>query len=118
MYLTQKAQKVIKWIAYGIEILMIVLVISFGCALSNKSKALKQEQIKVKALTEQVDSLNRLNHALGSEVCYTVNCTIHLNSKNIMGVNTINSNNIAKTVATVTREELLNLQDSINKPTK
>lgn len=112
MYLTPKAQKVIKWIAYSIEVLMLVIILALGVNVSKKNIMLKNNEKQIKALTEQVDSLNRVNHALGSEVCYTVNCTIHLSSKNIMGVNTINSNNIAKTVATVTREELLSLRDS------
>lgn len=124
MYLTQKAQKVIKWIAYSIEVLMLVTILALGVNVSKKNIMLKNQKAQIKALTEQVDSLNRVNHALGSETVYTVNCTIQLNSKNIMGVNTINSNNIAKTVATTTRQELLDLRDSmntkmnVNKPTK
>lgn len=115
MYLTEKAQKVIKWIAGGIEVLLIALLITFGAMTANRGKVIKQQEQKVKALTCQVDSINRVNRALGAESCYTVNCIINLTSKNVLGVNTINSNNIAKTVATVTRQELLDIKDSIQK---
>lgn len=124
MYLTEKAQKIIKVVAYCIEAMLLALVLVFGCVSTDRGKTIKNQKDQIKALTEQVDSLNRVNHALGSETVYTVNCTIQLNSKNIMGVNTINSNNIAKTVATTTRQELLDLRDSMNtkmnviKPTK
>ena len=106
MYLTTKAQKVIKWIAYGIEILMIVLLISFGCALSSKSKALKAEQIRVKALTEQVDSLQRYATALGAENVLTVNVSFELNQKNVLSFAQTNAQNIAKEISTMTRKEL------------
>lgn len=104
---------IIKWISYGLQVILIALVITFGAMTSNRGKTIRNQQEKIVYLTEQVDSLNRVNRALGAETCYTVNCTIHLTSKNIMGVNTINSNNIAKTVATVTRQELLNINDSL-----
>lgn len=113
--LTTKAQQIIKWVSYGIQILLIALVITFGAMTSNRGKTIKQDQIRIKALTEQCDSLRRVNTALGAESCYTVNCIINLTSKNVLGVNTINSNNIAKTVATVTRQELLDINDSIQK---
>lgn len=117
MYLTQKAQKVIKWIAYGIEILMIVLVISFGCALSSKNKALKAERQNVKALTEQVDSLQRYAAALGAENVITVNVSFELNQKNVLSFAQTNAQNVAKEVAYMTRQQLY---DSlyVNKPVK
>lgn len=114
MYLTEKAQQIIKWVSYGIQVLLIALVITFGAMTANRGKVIKQQEQKVEALTCQVDSLNRVNRALGAESCYTVNCTINLTSKNVLGVNTINSNNIARTVATVTRQELLNYTDSVH----
>jgi len=117
--MTIRQQKVIKFIAYAIQIALIVTIITLSCVISNKNVKYKEAKSQVKALTEQVDSLSRINKALGAEVCYSVNCTINLTSKNIMGVNTINSNNIAKTVATTTRQELLALRDSLeNKPMK
>ena len=113
--LTTKAQAIIKAVSYAIQVLLIVLVITFGCISGNRGKTIRTQNAQIKSLTEQVDSLNRVNHALGAESCYTVNCIINLTSKNVLGVNTINSNNIAKTVATVTRQELLDINDSIQK---
>ena len=117
--LTIRQQRIVKIIAYAIQIALIVTIITLSCVISNRNVKYKSAQSQVKALTAQVDSLTRINKALGAEVCYSVNCTINLTSKNIMGVNTINSNNIAKTVATTTRQELLTLRDSLeNKPMK
>lgn len=113
--LTTRAQQIIKWISYGLQVILIALVITFGAMTSNRGKTIHSQQEKIVYLTEQVDSLNRVNRALGAESCYTVNCIINLTSKNVLGVNTINSNNIAKTVATVTRQELLDINDSIQK---
>lgn len=117
--LTIRQQRIVKIIAYAIQIALIVTIIALSCVISNRNVKYKSALSQVKALTSQVDSLTRINKALGAEVCYSVNCTINLTSKNIMGVNTINSNNIAKTVATTTRQELLALRDSLeNKPMK
>lgn len=113
MILTDRARLILKAVRYGVEALLIVLVITFGALTANKSKTVRVQDAKIKALVEQADSLNRVNRSLGAESCYTVNCTINLTSKNVLGVNTINSNNIARTVATVTRQELLNYTDSV-----
>ena len=114
--LNLKEQKIVRGIAYTFEVLFVVIFIILCVAIGIKNKTIKTEKAQIKALTTQVDSLTRINQALGAETVYTVNCIINLTSKNIMGVNTINSNNIAKTVATTTRQELLDLRDSLNKP--
>lgn len=106
MYLTEKAQKVIKWISYGIQVILIALVITFGAMTSNRGKTIKQDQIRIKALTEQVDSLKRVNSALGAEEVFTVNVTFNLNQKNVLSQTNTNAQNIAKDIAKMTRQEL------------
>lgn len=106
MYLTEKAQKVIKWIAYGIQVILIALVITFGAMTSNRGKTIKQDQIRIKALTEQVDSLNRVNRALGAEDVFTVNVSFNITQKNVLSFSQTNAQNIAREVATLTRQEL------------
>lgn len=106
MILTEKTQKVIKWISYSIQVLLIVLVITFGCLTSNRGKIIKTQKLQVKALTEQVDSLKRVNSALGAEEVFTVNVTFNLNQKNVLSQTNTNAQNIAKDIAKMTRQEL------------
>lgn len=106
MYLTEKAQKVIKWIAYGIQIILIALVITFGAMTSNRGKTINQDQIRIKALTEQVDSLKNVNSALGAEDVFTVNVSFNITQKNVLSFSQTNAQNIAREVATMTRQEL------------
>lgn len=117
MLLTLKQQKIVKLIAYAIEVLLVVLVITFGVALGSKNKALKAERQNVKALTEQVDSLQRYATALGAENVLTVNVSFNLTQKNVLTFAQTNAQSIAKEISTMTRKELY---DSLyaNKPTE
>ena len=52
--------------------------------------------------TELMDNIEKL----GAETVLSVTCNINIKSTNVMGVNTINSNNIAKEIAQMTKKEL------------
>lgn len=106
MIITEKAQKVIKWIAYGIQIVLIALVITFGAMTSNRGKTIRAQEAQMKALTEQVDSLKRVNTVLGAEDVFTVNVNFNMTQKNILSFSANNCQNIARDVATLTRQEL------------
>lgn len=64
MLLTIRQQKVIKRIAYIIEMLLIVTIIGLGCNISRKNIIIKENKQQIKALTEQVDSLTMVNDSL------------------------------------------------------
>jgi len=117
MYLTEKAQKIIKVVAYFIEALLLALVLVFGCVSTDRGKTIKNQKAQIKALTEQVDSLQRYCNALGAENVLTVNVAFELNQKNVLSFAQTNAQNIAKEISTMTRKELY---DSLytNKPTK
>lgn len=106
MYLTEKATKVIKWISYGVQVLLITLVITFGVMTSNRGKTIKYQEAQIKALTEQVDSLKQVNTVLGAEDVFTVNVNFNMTQKNILSFSANNCQNIARDVATLTRQEL------------
>lgn len=106
MYLTEKATKVIKWISYGVQVLLIALVITFGAMTSNRGKTIKYQEAQIKALTEQVDSLKQVNTVLGAEDVFTVNVNFNMTQKNILSFSANNCQNIARDVATLTRQEL------------
>lgn len=104
--LTTKAQAIIKAVSYAIQVLLIVLVIAFGCISGNRGKTIRTQNAQIKSLTEQVDSLNRVNRALGAEDVFTVNVTFNLTQKNVLSLAQTNAQNIAREVATLTRQEL------------
>lgn len=106
MQLTETARKAIKWVAGGIEVLLIALLITFGAMTSNRGKTIKQDQIRINALTEQVDSMKRVNAALGAEDVFTVNVSFNITQKNVLSFSQTNAQNIAREVATLTRQEL------------
>lgn len=104
--LTIKQQKIIKTIAYSLEVLFIAIFITLCVAVGVKNNKLKQQTVQIKALTEQVDSLARVNTALGAESVFTVNVAFELNQKNVLSFAQTNAQNIAREVATMTRQEL------------
>lgn len=107
MLLTIKQQKTIKAIAYTIEVLFIAVFIALCVAVGMKNKTIKQDNMKIKALTEQVDSLSHANQILGAEEVFTVNVTFELNQKNVLSFSQTNAQNIAREVAKLTRQELV-----------
>lgn len=109
------ATKTLKWITVSVAIAIAITIITLSCVCSSQHKKIVNYKSQVKALTEQVDSLARANTALGSLNAININCSIKIESKNILGVSTINSNNIAKSVSTMTRQELLMALDSLQK---
>lgn len=113
--LTIRQQKIVKTIAYTFEVLFVVIFIVLCVAVGSKNKTIKKENAQIKALTEQIDSLNRVNQALGAENVLTVNVTFELNQKNVLSFAQTNAQNIAREVSTLTRKELY---DSLyaNKP--
>ncbi len=106
MYLTEKAQKAIKWFAYITQVILIALVITFGAMTAARGRVINERNLQVIALTEQVDSLKRVNAALGAEDVFTVNVNFNLTQKNVLSFSANNCQNIAKDVATMTRQEL------------
>lgn len=106
MLLNEKQQKIVKWVAYAVEAIVLVLMITFACITSSQKKTIQQQDFQIKALTTQVDSLTKLNAALGAEDVFTVNVNFNLTQKNILSFSANNCQNIAKEVATMTRQEL------------
>lgn len=90
----------ISWTVFGVMMLSIVVL---SCVCKAQKKKLKEQSAKV----EIVDSLKHENARLGAMDAITVNCTFTINNKTIMGVNTTQANNVAKSFATMTRQEIL-----------
>ena len=106
VYLNQKQQKIVKWIAYAIQVILIVLVIVFGSVATKRGKTIKNYQAMHKQEMELVDSLLWANKALGAEEVISVTCQFNINQKNVLSFSQTNAQNIAKEVAKMTRQEL------------
>lgn len=105
-----------KWIKIAIlavEVLLIVLLITFGVVATKRGKTIRIKENRIEMLQARCDSLSNTISRLGAESCITINCSVNLKSTNVMGVANIHSDAIAKTMASITRQELLDMKDSL-----
>lgn len=107
--------KIVKIISWAIFVIPLVLSIIFGSVMTKRGKAIKVKEIRIEQLMSQRDSLTNTIQRLGAESCITINCSVNLKSTNVMGVANIHSDAIAKTMASITRQELLDMKDSLNR---
>lgn len=102
----------IKWIRIGIEGAFLLTFILLCVAVGVKNKTIKRQKATIKAQTETVDSLQNRCDRLGAVDCITVETSCIINNKGL--VNVAQTNQISKTVATYTRDEVLAAMDSLN----
>lgn len=106
-------KKIAKWIPLIIFVILLSLTIIFGVISTKRGKTIKVKDIRIEQLMAQRDSLTNTIQRLGAESCITINCSVNLKSTNVMGVANIHSDAIARTAATITRQELLDMKDSL-----
>lgn len=106
--------KIVKIISVVIFVIPLVLSIIFGSVMTKRGKTIKVKEIRIEQLMSQRDSLTNTIARLGAEDCITLNCSVNIKAPNIMGQQNLHADLIAKTMATITRQELLNLKDSLN----
>ena len=106
-------KKIVKWIPLVIFVILLSLTIIFGVISTKRGKTIKVKDIRIEQLMSQRDSLTNTIQRLGAESCITINCSVNLKSTNVMGVANIHSDAIAKTMASITRQELLDMKDSL-----
>lgn len=99
--------KYIKIIAYCVEAAIIITLIALAIATGAKNRTIKSQKSEIANLQEQVDSLQNQCKQLGAMDAITVNATFNVNNKNIFSVNTTQANQVLKTYATLTRQEIL-----------
>lgn len=102
-----------KWIAIIIEIAFILVFVFLCFSLSNRNRHIKFYKEKIAIQERTIDSLQNRCDKLGAVDCITVttNCTI--TNKGL--VNVSQTNQISKTVSTYTREQVVDILDSLNK---
>lgn len=106
-------KKISKWIPLIIFVILLSLTIIFGVISTKRGKTIKVKEIRIEQLMSQRDSLTNTIQRLGAESCITINCSVNLKSTNVMGVANIHSDAIARTMASITRQELLDMKDSL-----
>lgn len=99
--------KTLKIVAYTIEAAIIITLIVLAVAVGVKNKTIKTQKAEIVTLQEQVDSLAKYNKQLGAMDAITVNATFNVNNKNIFSINTTQADQVLKTYATITRQEIL-----------
>ena len=113
MVLTEKAAKAVKWTAYAIEAAFLIVFILLCVAVSSKNKTIKRYKQTVTEQQTTIDSLQDLCTVYGAMGAIEVNTTFVVNNKNVLSVNTTAVNNISRTYAIITKEEVLRAMDSV-----
>ena len=103
----------IRWIRIAIEGAFLAVFVILCIAVAAKNRAIKQQKAALKGDIETIADIQAYADSLAKLECVTVNNTVVINQKGL--VNTTQANQISKTVATYTREEVLHALDSINK---
>lgn len=99
-------QTIVGIVLASIQIVTLILMITFAVMLRHRNITIKQQQNTIKAQTEQIDSLTAVNRALGAEDVLTVNVNFAITQKNVLSFSQTNAQNIAREVSTITRQEL------------
>ena len=110
-----KIEKISKWIAIVIVVGLLVLTIIFGCVSTKRGKQIKAKDIRIEQLMAQRDSLTNTIQRLGAEDVLTVNVSFNLKQTNVLSFSNNNCQQVAKEVATLTRLEMVNYKDSLEK---
>lgn len=108
-------KKWIKIVLFIVEILLIALLIIFASISTKRGKTIRAKNIRIEQLMEERAELMNNIEKLGAEDCVTINCSVNIKAPNVFGQQNLHADAIAKTTATITRQELLNYKDSIDK---
>lgn len=99
--------KKIKIVSLVVLATVLTVLVALSIAVGAKNKTIREQQRQIAEQTLLVDSLQRQCKSLGAMDAITVNATFNINNKNIFSVNTTQANQVLKTYATLTRQEIL-----------
>lgn len=97
----------LKWIGLAITGILLVLVITLSVVVAKKNTAIHTYKYQVAQYEQTIDSLQKYNRQLGGMDGISVTVEFNLTQKNILSFSQSNCQNIAKEVAHMTRQELL-----------
>lgn len=108
-----KFDKAVKWIRIGIEAAFIAVFVILCVAVGAKNHKIKRYKDAMKYQSGIVDSLNRTVNDLWGQECIKVDVICNIQQKGVVNLN--QSTQIAKSVATYTRGEVLMAMDSLKR---
>lgn len=97
----------LKWIGLAITGVLLALVIVLSVAVAKKNSSIHTYKYQVEQYEQTIDSLQKYNRQLGGMDGISVTVEFNLTQKNILSFSQSNCQNIAKEVAHLTRQELL-----------
>ena len=97
----------LKWIGLAITGILLVLVITLSVVVAKKNTAIHTYKYQVEQYEKTIDSLQKYNKQLAGMDGIVVEVNINLSQKNSLSFSQNNCQNIAKEVAHMTRQELL-----------
>ena len=97
----------LKWIGLAITGVLLVLVIVLSVAVAKKNSSIHTYKYQVAQYEQTIDSLQKYNKQLAGMEGIVVEVNFNLTQKNILSFSANNCQNIAKEVAHMTRQELL-----------
>lgn len=109
-------ENVIRWIRIAIEGTFLLVFIALAVTVAVKNKTIKKLKSNYTDQTELVLKANARADSLAKLNCISVTSNVIVNQKGL--VNLQQATQISKSVATATREEVLNALDSLNNVNK
>jgi flagellar basal body-associated protein FliL len=103
----KKLKGLLKYAVYAVAAVFIVL---FGISASvthKYKKAVKEDKVEIEALQKRIDTLNSHIMKLGAMDAVSVAVTLEVKNTNVLGITNIKAEQIAHTIASYTRKEVL-----------
>jgi hypothetical protein len=108
-----KIYRIAQWVAHVMWVALVIVTVILAIGVSQKNKTLKRMKAERYEQTEMLYKANMRADSLAKLDCITVNSTIVINQKGL--VNLQQANQISRSVATYTRDEVLQAIDSMYK---
>lgn len=104
-----------KWIGYAIAVIFCILFIIIGSANNRNKKTVKENKAVIAQLQSRIDTLQQQVIELGKMDAVRVDVKLEMKNTNVLGITNIKAEQIAHTIATYTRKDVL---DSMKTETK
>lgn len=108
-----KISKILSIIGVSLWVALLAMTIIFGCVSTKRGKQVKAKDIRIEQLMAQRDSLTNTIQRLGAEDCINVTCNVNIKNTAVFSASNIHADAVATSVASITKQELLRMKDSI-----
>ena len=97
----------LKWIGLAITGVLLALVIALSVAVAKKNSAIHTYKYQIAQYEHTIDSLQKYNRQLAGMDGLYVEVNVNFAQKNVLSFSQSNNQNVAKEIARLTRQELL-----------